>query len=167
MNVLSYQLDTLREFMEETVQRLQPLVRSDLTRCEGGINRDGALEVGHLKVCSYQPKRRMRSLQFTRYTEMASLVWWRNKAVHVAWHGIADLSTQSKNEVQIWLYKRSPPPPPKKKSIVSLIWPVWCSLEGFFFLIMQGVCITGLTEITHAVVCENVYYRNNTLKLLL
>lgn len=70
----SYQLDTLREFMEETVQRLQPLVRSDLTRCDGGINRDRALEVGHLKVCSYQPKRRMRSLQFTRYTEMASLV---------------------------------------------------------------------------------------------
>lgn len=27
--------------MEETVQRLQPLVRSDLTRCEGGINKDG------------------------------------------------------------------------------------------------------------------------------
>lgn len=52
----SYQLDTLREFMEETVQRLQPLVRSDLTRCEGGINRDGALEVGHVKVCSYQPE---------------------------------------------------------------------------------------------------------------
>lgn len=32
--------------MEETVQRLQPLVRSDLTRCEGGINKDGGLEVG-------------------------------------------------------------------------------------------------------------------------
>lgn len=60
--------------MEEMVQRLQPLVRCDLTRCEGGIDKDGGLEVGHVKVCRYQPKRRMRSLQFTGYMETASPV---------------------------------------------------------------------------------------------
>jgi len=72
--------------MEETVQRLQPLVRPDHARCEGDINKDGALEDGHLKICRYQLKRRMRSLQFTRYMKRASLVWWRNTAVHMAWH---------------------------------------------------------------------------------